>query len=189
MANDTQRWAAVQLQRIRNDQGEYEYRRSKLRAQQDADFAQGLADTAQHGRLMSGPGALGADLGLAALGFAGPPGALASTIGFGALDAMVGEAGEDNVGDANIAIGSNAMGAVNAGGNSASLSDSNIAIGVNALLGGTFGDGDDKDLQGNIAIGHQAFDGTQFRDLYSHQTYPTGLGATMSVGAVTVTTG
>ena len=87
MANDTQRWAAVQLQRIRNDQGEYEYRRSKLRAQQDADFAQGLADTAQHGRLMSGPGALGADLGLAALGFAGPPGALASTIGFGALGA------------------------------------------------------------------------------------------------------
>ena len=36
---------------------------------------------------------------------------------------------------------------------------------------------------------HQAFDGTRFRDLYSHQTYPTGLGATMSVGAVTVTIG
>tara|TARA_R100000093_G_scaffold57927_1_gene30230 strand:- start:51 stop:362 length:312 start_codon:yes stop_codon:yes gene_type:complete len=35
---------------------------------------------------------------------------------------------------------------------------------------------------------HQAFDGTQFRDLYSHQTYPTGQGATMSVGSVTVTT-
>ena len=36
---------------------------------------------------------------------------------------------------------------------------------------------------------HQAFDGTRFRDLYSHQTYPTGLGVTMSVGAVTVTIG
>ena len=36
---------------------------------------------------------------------------------------------------------------------------------------------------------HQAFDGTRFRDLYSHQTYPTGLGATMSVGAVSVTIG
>jgi len=35
---------------------------------------------------------------------------------------------------------------------------------------------------------HQAFDGTQFRDLYSHQTYPSGLGATASVGNVTVTT-
>ena len=36
---------------------------------------------------------------------------------------------------------------------------------------------------------HQAFDGTRFRDLYSHQTYPTGLGVTMNVGAVTVTIG
>ena len=35
---------------------------------------------------------------------------------------------------------------------------------------------------------HQGFDGTRLRDLYSHQTYPTGLGATMSVGSVTVTT-
>tara|TARA_R100001086_G_scaffold49976_1_gene22228 strand:- start:162 stop:473 length:312 start_codon:yes stop_codon:yes gene_type:complete len=34
---------------------------------------------------------------------------------------------------------------------------------------------------------HQAFDGTRFRDLYSHQSYPTGLGATASVGSVTVT--
>ena len=34
---------------------------------------------------------------------------------------------------------------------------------------------------------HQAFDGTQFRDLYSHQTYPTGLSATVSLGGVTVT--
>ena len=34
---------------------------------------------------------------------------------------------------------------------------------------------------------HQAFDGTQFRDLYNHQTYPSGVGATFGVGAVTVT--
>ena len=34
---------------------------------------------------------------------------------------------------------------------------------------------------------HQAFDGTAFRDLYSHQTYPTGLGITTTLGAVTVT--
>ena len=34
---------------------------------------------------------------------------------------------------------------------------------------------------------HQAFDGTQFRDLYSHQTYPTGLAATAAVGGVSVT--
>ena len=86
MANDTQRWAAVQLQRIRRDQGEYEYQRNKLRAQQDADFAQGLASTAQHGGLMAGPGSLGADLGLAALGFV-PGGQIPSAIGFGALGA------------------------------------------------------------------------------------------------------
>ena len=35
---------------------------------------------------------------------------------------------------------------------------------------------------------HQAFDGTQFRDLYSHQSYPTGQQITSAVGAVTVTT-
>lgn len=35
---------------------------------------------------------------------------------------------------------------------------------------------------------HQAFDGTRFRDLYSHQTYPTGLEVTASVGTVTVST-
>tara|TARA_R100001129_G_C5240091_1_gene225252 strand:+ start:495 stop:806 length:312 start_codon:yes stop_codon:yes gene_type:complete len=35
---------------------------------------------------------------------------------------------------------------------------------------------------------HQAFDGTQFRNLYEHQTYPTGLGGTLSLGSVTVTT-
>tara|TARA_R100000908_G_C3712817_1_gene118741 strand:+ start:67 stop:378 length:312 start_codon:yes stop_codon:yes gene_type:complete len=35
---------------------------------------------------------------------------------------------------------------------------------------------------------HQAFDGTRFRDLYSHQTYPTGVGITSSVGSVTVST-
>ena len=35
---------------------------------------------------------------------------------------------------------------------------------------------------------HQAFDGTTFRDLYAHQTYPTGLGITASIGSVTVTT-
>jgi hypothetical protein len=34
---------------------------------------------------------------------------------------------------------------------------------------------------------HQAFDGNQFRDLYTHQTYLTGLGATMSIGSVTIT--
>ena len=34
---------------------------------------------------------------------------------------------------------------------------------------------------------HQAFDGTQLRDLYNHQTYPTGQEATFGVGAVTVT--
>tara|TARA_R100001510_G_scaffold33376_1_gene29872 strand:- start:13 stop:324 length:312 start_codon:yes stop_codon:yes gene_type:complete len=35
---------------------------------------------------------------------------------------------------------------------------------------------------------HQAFDGTEFRNLYEHQTYVTGLGGTLSVGSVTVTT-
>ena len=35
---------------------------------------------------------------------------------------------------------------------------------------------------------HQAFDGTQFRNLYEHQTYLTGLSATTSIGAVTVST-
>ena len=35
---------------------------------------------------------------------------------------------------------------------------------------------------------HQAFDGVQFRDLYDHQTYPTGIGMSATVGAVTVNT-
>ena len=35
---------------------------------------------------------------------------------------------------------------------------------------------------------HQAFDGVQFRDLYTHQTYPTGISMGGSVGTVTVTT-
>jgi len=35
---------------------------------------------------------------------------------------------------------------------------------------------------------HQAFDGTAFRDLYSHQTYPTGQAITAGVGSVTVST-
>tara|TARA_R100001015_G_C4619942_1_gene176783 strand:+ start:1060 stop:1371 length:312 start_codon:yes stop_codon:yes gene_type:complete len=35
---------------------------------------------------------------------------------------------------------------------------------------------------------HQAFDGTTFRDLYSHQTYPTGQSATFGLGSVTVST-
>jgi|TARA_R100001509_G_C4710003_1_gene162976 hypothetical protein len=35
---------------------------------------------------------------------------------------------------------------------------------------------------------HQGFDGTEFRNLYEHQTYPTGLSATMSLGTVTVST-
>ena len=34
---------------------------------------------------------------------------------------------------------------------------------------------------------HQAFDGTQFRNLYEHQTYPTGISASLSIGSVTVT--
>lgn len=33
---------------------------------------------------------------------------------------------------------------------------------------------------------HQAFDGTRFRDLYKHQTYPSGVLATSSVGSVTI---
>jgi hypothetical protein len=33
----------------------------------------------------------------------------------------------------------------------------------------------------------QMFDGTQFIDLTSHRTYPTGLSATSSLGSVTVT--
>ena len=36
---------------------------------------------------------------------------------------------------------------------------------------------------------HQAFDGTEFRNLYEHQTYLTGVSATISVGAVSVTIG
>ena len=35
---------------------------------------------------------------------------------------------------------------------------------------------------------HQAFDGTQFRNLYEHRTYLTGVSATLSIGAVTVST-
>jgi len=35
---------------------------------------------------------------------------------------------------------------------------------------------------------HQAFDGTEFRNLYEHQTYLTGLSVTMSLGTVTVST-
>ena len=35
---------------------------------------------------------------------------------------------------------------------------------------------------------HQAFDGTRFRNLYEHQTYPSGVSAALNVGTVTVTT-
>jgi len=35
---------------------------------------------------------------------------------------------------------------------------------------------------------HQAFDGTEFRNLYEHQTYLTGLSVTMNIGSVTVST-
>ena len=35
---------------------------------------------------------------------------------------------------------------------------------------------------------HQAFDGMEFRNLYEHQTYLTGLSVTMSLGTVTVST-
>jgi len=34
---------------------------------------------------------------------------------------------------------------------------------------------------------HQAFDGNEFRDLYVHKTYLTGISGTLSVGSVTVT--
>lgn len=36
---------------------------------------------------------------------------------------------------------------------------------------------------------HQAFDGTEFRNLYEHNTYLTGVSATMSVGSLSVTIG
>jgi len=36
---------------------------------------------------------------------------------------------------------------------------------------------------------HQAFDGNEFRNLYEHRTYVTGVSATMSVGTVSVTIG
>ena len=36
---------------------------------------------------------------------------------------------------------------------------------------------------------HQAFDGTNFRNLYEHQTYVSGISATMSLGTVSVTIG
>ena len=36
---------------------------------------------------------------------------------------------------------------------------------------------------------HQGFDGPNFRNLYEHQTYPSGISATMSIGSVTVTIG
>ena len=35
---------------------------------------------------------------------------------------------------------------------------------------------------------HQAFDGTEFTNLYEHQTYLVGLSATISLGTVTVST-
>ena len=35
---------------------------------------------------------------------------------------------------------------------------------------------------------HQGFDGTEFRNLYEHQTYLTGVSATASIGSVTVST-
>ena len=36
---------------------------------------------------------------------------------------------------------------------------------------------------------HQAFDGTEFRNLYEHNTYLTGVSAPMSVGSLSVTIG
>ena len=36
---------------------------------------------------------------------------------------------------------------------------------------------------------HQAFDGVEFRDLYSHRTYPSGVSGTGAVGSVTITIG
>ena len=35
---------------------------------------------------------------------------------------------------------------------------------------------------------HQAYDGTEWRNLYEHQTYPTGLAVTSGIGSVTVST-
>ena len=35
---------------------------------------------------------------------------------------------------------------------------------------------------------HQAYDGVAWRNLYEHQTYPTGVSITASLGSVTVTT-
>jgi hypothetical protein len=92
MANETQQWAAVQLARIRRDSGEYEYQRSKARAQQDVEFTKGLAATAREGKLMASPGIRAAELAGIPLGFMGPIGAGISTVGYGALGAArVGE--------------------------------------------------------------------------------------------------
>jgi hypothetical protein len=35
---------------------------------------------------------------------------------------------------------------------------------------------------------HQAYDGVEWRNLYEHQTYPTGVSISASLGSVTVTT-
>jgi len=53
--------------------------------------------------------------------------------------------------------------------------------------------GEMKFIAGDIVFNttleiHQAYDGNAFRDLYSHQTYLSGVSGTGAVGSVTVTT-
>jgi hypothetical protein len=51
---DLQRWAAVQLQRIRQTEGEVPYMTALRRAQHDPAYTQELAGVAEHGKLMQG---------------------------------------------------------------------------------------------------------------------------------------
>jgi len=88
MANDTQRWAAIQLARIRRDEGRFKYEQERERARTDADYTQRLAETAEFGRTMTGPfGFAKAELPLMGAAFLGPVGLAASTAGFAGLGA------------------------------------------------------------------------------------------------------
>ena len=49
MPNDLQRWAAVQLQRIRESEGEVPYLTALERARRDPSYTQALAGGAAHG--------------------------------------------------------------------------------------------------------------------------------------------
>ena len=77
MPNDLQRWAAVQLQRIRESEGEVPYLTALERARRDPSYTQELAGVAEHGKLMQGGwgladiGLAGAGMGAAALGIPG----------------------------------------------------------------------------------------------------------------------